>query len=119
MRYEYTPNGTSVTVHVTGYNEEELRGELLSLQNKGVAIRTVPMPDGSFVFCTHKRRLQRAFELQGLYTLWNSEKAVRRYKGKNGGFLKLAKRFAREKWRKMAVMSGMVTNQPKEYRVAL
>lgn len=120
MKYHYKPSGKYMLIRVTGYNEEQLAAELLSLQNKGIAGRATVERDGSFSFYAAKPAVMRAFYLQALYTLWNNERALSKYRGRRGGFIKLVQHLARKKFNSMVPLSRQTSSYvPVQYSVAL
>ena len=81
---------------VTG-GDQDVQDELISLQNKGVALKADRIDDRSFVFKCSKARLEKAFVRQWICKRWLDDGWCELYKGEKGGFYPEAKDFARQK----------------------
>ena len=86
---------------VTADSAEETQGELMSLQNKGVAMKPDILDDLVFVFCSRKESVFRAFVLQFIFKHWMDSEMLELYKGEKGGFYPDAVKYATEKFNSM------------------
>jgi|TARA_R110002167_G_scaffold43972_2_gene132603 hypothetical protein len=96
VNYYVQPNGNSTSYMVTG-GDQDVQDELISLQNKGVALKADRIDDRSFVFKCSKARLEKAFVRQWICKRWLDDGWCELYKGEKGGFYPEAKDFARQK----------------------
>lgn len=103
IHYFIQPNGSGTAFMVTADSQEEMNGELWSLQNKGVAIKADMISDRSFTFLSSKKKLFNAFVLQFIHKNWMDDEMCELYKGEPGGFYADARKYAREKF---AMMRG-------------
>ena len=69
VNYYVQPNGNSTSYMVTG-GDQDVQDELISLQNKGVALKADRIDDRSFVFKCSKARLEKAFVRQWICKHW-------------------------------------------------
>ena len=100
VNYYIQRNGNSTSYMVTG-NAQDVQDELISLQNKGVALKADHIDDRSFVFKCSPVKLEKAFILQWLCRHWLDDEWCDLYKGEKGGFYPEAKKYARQKFKKM------------------
>ena len=101
IKYYIQPNGTGTSYMVCGDSAEETRGELWSLQNKGVALKAERIDELSFLFLCSPAKLKKAFVRQFIQKHWVDDEMCELYKGEKGGFYADAKKFASEKFAKM------------------
>ena len=81
---------------VTG-GDQDVQDELISLQNKGVALKADHIDDRSFVFKCSPVKLEKAFIRQWICKHWLDDEWCELYKGEKAGFYPDAKDFARQK----------------------
>ena len=70
---------------------------IISLQNKGVALKADHIDDRSFVFKCSPVKLEKAFIRQWICKHWLDDEWCELYKGEKAGFYPDAKDFARQK----------------------
>lgn len=106
IKYYIKPNGTGTAYMVTCDTENEAQGELLSLQNKGLAIEAEIVSPTSFIFFASQARLLKAFVRQFICKHWLNAESLQLYKGKKGGFYADAQKYANEKFNAMSYVDG-------------
>ena len=111
IHYYIQPNGNATAYMVVGDTEDEVRGELWSLQNKGVAQEPDEVSPLSFTFLCSPKKLYKAFVMQFICKRWTNGEECRKYKGSKGGFLPDAEAFAKEKSAKMKFADWILTQR--------
>jgi hypothetical protein len=109
IHYYIQPNGTGTAFSFTADTQTEAEGELLSLQNKGLAMEAEETAPCTFFFFANPAKLEKAFVQQFIYRNWNNASACKSSKGKSGGFMTDAREFARKKFAAMSHANWLLT----------
>lgn len=111
IKYYVQPNGTGTAFMFQAESEAEAKGELLSLQNKGLASEAEEVNPRAFLFFASPEKLKHAFFLQAVYTFWNDSEKLKQNKRKPSGFKDEAQKFAEEKFEKMLLVNWLLAQR--------